>query len=387
MTLDQILATLPDAVDVVAGDAAHVEVQRVLEAPRDVSAALAGTIYLLASVEAARSARWLAQRRDIVLVAPITAARTLIEDGSVRATIVAVPADNVPLDLSARIQRALLEADIDGHTAGSVAVARQDLVDDVLHQRFQDPHAVLTRARHLGVELESSRVVLVAAIDDFERFYLLHAGEGEGFIMRLKGALSLLVRREIQRHDPRGTVVAIGDAVIGLLGDEASAKAAAAAIAEGARRELRLVPVAAATGASKDSWTALGASYREARLALEMRRRLRLTTKHVAFADVTGAALLQLLAGAPEVVELLAWELGPLIEADRAHRTRLVETLAAYLDAGSSLKRAAEALNVHPKTLRYRLDRIGDLLGRDALDGDKRLLHYLAAKWWLWVQD
>jgi sugar diacid utilization regulator len=386
MTLDQLLNALPDEATVVAGDAAHVEVQRVLAAPGAVTTAFPGTLYLVADLAAARSADWLAQRRDIVLLAPVQAARALTDSGTARATIVALVADAVPLDLAARIQRALLEVNTDGLAAGSVAVARQDLVDDVLHQRFQDPHAVLTRARHLGIDLESAHVVLVAAIDDFERFYLLHADEGERFVMRIKGALALLARREVHRHDPRGTVVSVGDAVIALLTDDHAAREVAAAIAGGARRELRMVPVAVASGTAKESWTALTTSYREARLALDLRRRLRVPSRHVAFADLTGAALLQLITAAPEVKELLSWELEPLSEADRAHRTRLVETLAAFLDAGSSLKRAAESLNVHPKTLRYRLDRIGDLLGQDALEGDKRLLYYLAAKWWLWSQ-
>ena len=385
MTLDQLLATLPNELDLLAGDAAHVEVRRVLEAPGEEQAVLPGTLFLLAGEDDAPSAAWLARRGDAVIVAPAGAARMLLAHPARRAAIVALRTPRVPLDLSARIQRALLDPVGDGFAVGSVAVARQDLVDDVLHGRFQDPNAVRARADGLGIELEAAHVVLVAAIDDFERFYLLHAAEGEPYIQRLKGALALLVRQEVLRHDPRGTVVSIGDAVVGLLGDEEAAKSAAAAVAGGSRRELRFVPMAVATGGHKSSWTLLGASYREARLALELRRRLRLRSRHVAFRDLTGVALLQLLGGTAEVKALLADELAPLVEADRLHRTRLVETLAAYFDAGSSLKRAAEGLNVHPKTLRYRLDRIGDLLGTDALEGDKRLLYYLAAKWWLWT--
>ena len=383
MTLDQLLSALPDACEVVAGDAAHLEVQRVLEAPESTGNALPGTLYLLADTAAATASAWLAVRRDVALLAPRSALEALF-DAQHRATLVALDAGRVPLDLAARVQRVLVDADGEGLAAGSVAVARQDLVDDVLHQRFHDPHAVLTRARGLGIELEGARVVLVAAIDDFERFYLLHAGEGEAFIQRIKGALSLLVRREVHRLDPRASVVLLGDAAVALISDSASAREAAARVARGARRELRMVPVAVATGITKEPWTQLGASYREARLALELRRRLRLPARDVAFGEVTGAALLHLIEGVPEVKELLALELAPLLEADRLHRTRLVETLAAWFDADSSLKGAADRLSVHPKTLRYRLDRIEDLLGPGALAGDKRVLYYLAAKWWLW---
>ena len=49
----------------------------------------------------------------------------------------------------------------------------------------------------------------------------------------------------------------------------------------------------------------------------------------------------------------------PLLHA----RGALVETLAAWLDRGSSIEGAARALFVHPNTVRYRLRQVADLTG------------------------
>jgi hypothetical protein len=49
----------------------------------------------------------------------------------------------------------------------------------------------------------------------------------------------------------------------------------------------------------------------------------------------------------------------PLLHA----RSALVETLAAWLDRGSSIEGAARALFVHPNTVRYRLRQVADLTG------------------------
>ena len=59
--------------------------------------------------------------------------------------------------------------------------------------------------------------------------------------------------------------------------------------------------------------------------------------------------------------------LGPLLahDADRRPRQRLLPTLAAYLDAGSAQQAAADALGVHVSTLKYRLGRLEEILGRD----------------------
>jgi len=145
--------------------------------------------------------------------------------------------------------------------------------------------------------------------------------------------------------------------------------------------------VAVAAGLPKDELAGLAYSYREARMALTLRKRLRMRERFVAFREVTGSALLEQIVQTPEIASLLSAELRPLQEAEYSRKPVLVETLAAYFDTGGSLKRAAAALRIHPKTLRYRLDKVEEILGHGALDGEKRLLYYLAARYTLWVSD
>lgn len=106
----------------------------------------------------------------------------------------------------------------------------------------------------------------------------------------------------------------------------------------------------------------------------------------MAFRDLTGFALLQRVERSSELSPLLEAELAPLLDAEYSRKPVLVESLAAYYDAGSSLKAAAEAIGIHPKTLRYRLDRIDEILGEGTVAGEKRLLLHLAAKVHLWRQ-
>jgi hypothetical protein len=57
--------------------------------------------------------------------------------------------------------------------------------------------------------------------------------------------------------------------------------------------------------------------------------------------------------------------LGPLVAHDEAHRTDLVHTLAAYLECSGSWSRCAALMHVHVNTLRYRIEKIEALTGRD----------------------
>lgn len=72
--------------------------------------------------------------------------------------------------------------------------------------------------------------------------------------------------------------------------------------------------------------------------------------------------------------------LGPLVAYDRRRGTDLVRTVAVYLDSGGSVGQAAEALFVHPSTLKYRLARVGELTGLDLGDPDTRFQLQLAGR-------
>lgn len=68
--------------------------------------------------------------------------------------------------------------------------------------------------------------------------------------------------------------------------------------------------------------------------------------------------------------------LADLVRGDPA----LVETLAAFLDAGGDVKATAAALSLHRSGLYYRLQRVEELTGLDLSRGDDRLLAHLAIR-------
>ncbi|OLT28317.1 CdaR family transcriptional regulator [Nocardiopsis sp. CNR-923] len=74
------------------------------------------------------------------------------------------------------------------------------------------------------------------------------------------------------------------------------------------------------------------------------------------------ACVLALLNGGPTTPETVRRTvLGPLLSDGHAH---LLETLRAYFGGGAATT-AADALHVHPQTLRYRLRRVRELTGHD----------------------
>ncbi|WP_344977571.1 PucR family transcriptional regulator [Streptosporangium fragile] len=94
------------------------------------------------------------------------------------------------------------------------------------------------------------------------------------------------------------------------------------------------------------------------------------------------ATHLLLLASVPDDVRQVfrARLLDPLRGYDREHRADLVGTLEAFLRVSGSWTRCAEILHVHVNTLRYRIQRIEDLTGRDLSRLEDRVDFFLALR-------
>lgn len=72
--------------------------------------------------------------------------------------------------------------------------------------------------------------------------------------------------------------------------------------------------------------------------------------------------------------------LGPVQEYDRVHHADLLRTLDEFLDCGGSWSRCAARLHVHVNTLRYRINRIEQLTGRDLSRFEDRVDFFLALR-------
>ncbi len=96
-------------------------------------------------------------------------------------------------------------------------------------------------------------------------------------------------------------------------------------------------------------------------------------TRRVArLADVQVEALLLDLRDVVGAQDLPTGPLARLIEYDDAHRTDLVGTLRAWLDAFGDVSAASAAVFVHPNTLRYRLRRVAEVGKLDFDDPEAR---------------
>jgi sugar diacid utilization regulator len=142
-------------------------------------------------------------------------------------------------------------------------------------------------------------------------------------------------------------------------------------LTERTQREVMVAFGRPATGAD-----AIVESYREARIALDLRQRLHVPDV-CGFADLRVDSVLLELAQQQEGREFSEEFLDPL----RAERDgSLVEVARVYVESGGNLNAAARRLTVHRNTMLYKLDRITRLLQRDIREPDTQFAVWLALR-------
>jgi PucR family transcriptional regulator, purine catabolism regulatory protein len=158
-----------------------------------------------------------------------------------------------------------------------------------------------------------------------------------------------------------------------------SARLIAESIRRQAGTEFPNDSVAIGIGRPVDALIGLRDSYREARQALSMARRLA-SPNALYFGELNVYRLLFLLEHSPELSSFCQETIGTLVEYDRAQGTDLVETLNAYFAHKGNLSQTAEALFVHRNTLLYRMERIREISGLDLDNPETRLSIQLALR-------
>lgn len=231
-----------------------------------------------------------------------------------------------------------------------------ELLGDLLDARPEALPALRERARRKQVSLDPPLAIAVATIEGLERLAAGRAlsrvaADQGGLAGDHRGRLVLLV----SRADPLGLGRQLADAVSGAGGR-------------------------ATVGVTSADPEQLQEAYAEARRCLDT---LRTLGREGEVCDPAGLGLARLLLGENGPEELRAFlvgTLGPVLDYDTQRSTRLVETLETWFACGGRLKETGAALHVHPNTVAQRLDRVGDLLGRDWRDPARALDLQLALR-------
>jgi sugar diacid utilization regulator/putative methionine-R-sulfoxide reductase with GAF domain len=243
---------------------------------------------------------------------------------------------------------------------------RSDLLWDLLEGNINDDSEALIRARYLGYSLPPKlRIMLVPVrgLDEWAR----REGASADAVDRRRESLVRASERLASSAASHQVFAARRGSLIAVLvsGSESSteAKGLAEAVLEGLGEANPDLDFSAGISSCVPLAADMNPAYLQAQHALSAIPVVAAGGRVAVFDDLGVLRFLLAPADRGELVGFARKTLGPVIDYDRGHNAELVRTVEVYLANDCNLQRTAEHLYVHPKTVRYRLDRVEELGG------------------------
>ncbi|WP_445614035.1 PucR family transcriptional regulator [Geobacillus sp. YF-1] len=144
--------------------------------------------------------------------------------------------------------------------------------------------------------------------------------------------------------------------------------------------QTRLPHLLVGVGTFVKSLSAMKKSYAAALEALTIRSRMKGKSTSLFYNDLDLYRMITVLDKYSDLREMVGSYLGPIIEYDRKHNGKLLETLKVYLQCNGSKQETARRLFIVRQTLYHRMEKLERFLGTDFMEADKRLALELMLK-------
>ena len=266
---------------------------------------------------------------------------------------------------------------------------RRDFIEELLEGRFQSKEKFLSQARMLGWDLTNKPTMIVIEnkkVNLEEQTRKLFTDERPGGV---KETLFKIISLLIFRNNPLHIFIDRGDSFLLLPHIEPKSERNVVRkkindlnteIIRAVKEKLKDSEILIGVGGIHGPVDGLRTSYTEARSALRIGPRLLPGQKTYWYEELAAYTLLENEEISSEANQLVEHFLGRLIDYDRNNRTNLVETLEVYFDNNQNLSSSAAHLYIHPKTMKYRLNRIKEILGTDPFSGHIQFHYYFCTK-------
>lgn len=249
---------------------------------------------------------------------------------------------------------------------------RSSFWQDVVGSKFQSREALIQRARSLGWDFTKPHVLFIIGLDG--RDMLTQNPGSEGTVDRVRDRILYVVSLGGFASEATGNGMLCFDDGSGMVVlapmegdiDAARAKQTAVHIAQSIKNAVNdgITPMTVSVGIGRfypDVFD-LARAYREARECLSLGRAVFGDNSVIHFDDLGIYRVLSHANDPGELEAFIAEQIGRLVEYDRLHGTKLLESLEAYINSNGNMRAAAGRMYVHINTMKYRLKRAQEVL-------------------------
>lgn len=257
-----------------------------------------------------------------------------------------------------------------------------DFLEDLIYGRFPTEQDVMNRASMNKIDLNRSQIVMILDFDNFsEAIHKAHWSDTEA--LDVKRHLLQVSEKVVSRNYPGILAVIQSDSVVMLLPIENTRdRSLEIQLAKEIQKELQTLhpDLTFSVGISQASSSIPGiqSAFKEAETALMALRQTKKNGGILAFDELGLLPVLLQGNNYPAMQEYMKTQLSKLISYDQEKESDLVHTLRLYLLNSGHLQKTSVDCNIHINTLKYRIQRIEEILETNLANGETRFNLYLA---------
>lgn len=305
------------------------------------------------------------------LVSPILVGSELLGFVSLlRSELAFSELDNVALEQAATVYalKILEERKI----ASIESRLKGDFVDDLLSGNFSDAQSIINRARALPYDITQPHRVLVFKINNFSQLVSTYK-QNEQKILDFKTELANIMQSHLQ-HLGKGITINKSDNLIMLLqldspdSPESVAREMAEKIINLVSRQFLKITLSAGIGSCCTQLADFRYSYKSAQKAIEIGKTLKKEGEVISLEQLGVHALLFGSMDPEDLYDFAARQIGVLLEYDETNQAELIPTLYEFLNHHCNVERTAKSMNISLSGLKYRLQRIEEIIGQNPKD-------------------
>ncbi|WP_027363593.1 PucR family transcriptional regulator [Desulfotruncus alcoholivorax] len=258
-----------------------------------------------------------------------------------------------------------------------------EFLEDLLNGNYKNEAAIMQRAAQRGIDIKGKHVVMTVEVDRSGMEY------DEIKFMEIKEKLNKIVQFSVTFLNKKNVVIPRKDSLIVLphLPSEMQADSVKPAllylareIIDEVKRSMGAIAVSIGIGGYSEKLSQLTQSYYQAEQALKIGRKIKGAIGIFDYEQL-GVYSFLLSFGNEELKENCRQCLAKVIEYDQSTNGELIKTMEMYLDCNENISKTAEKLYVHPNTVKYRLERIKEILGKNPFsNGEEKLYYHIAVK-------
>ncbi|MDM5196726.1 PucR family transcriptional regulator ligand-binding domain-containing protein [Fictibacillus enclensis] len=265
---------------------------------------------------------------------------------------------------------------------------RHNFLVEMLEGNVTSEEELYRRARSIDLNLEHKHVVLMTRVGIEDPFIGLQADQ-INVKRKIEKRMVAIVRPLMEKYIPKSSIILRGNTAIIFLHFEQKlerdstrkqSREFAEVLQKALESEFSGTPNSVGIGGFYPSPMDLGKSYREAQHTIDVGGKIFGAGRITAYEEL---GVYGLLGKAPKMLlsEFATGILKKLNQYDVNHQTELVKTVEAYLDEKESFLAVAKQLYVHPNTVKYRIQKVREVLGFDPFQlPEQRLNFHLALK-------